>query len=274
MESHLFAVVLLLYLASAGGFVARVVTLRERLEWAGPAFLAAGAAFHALELLVRSLRLGFVAVGRFDEGLSFLAWTLALVFLGLYRRYRAAVLGAVVAPLVFLLALVAFAIHSGATELPPALRSAWLPVHVTLAFLGNAVFAIAFATSVVYLFEDRRLKAKKPPRSWRGFPSLETLDTLNYRLLAWGFPFLTLGILSGAVWAHFAWGRFWSWEARETWSLLTWVLYALLLHGRTSGGWRGRRAARLTILGFAVLVASFVSVNFFFPGRHGGDFAS
>ena len=159
-----------------------------------------------------------------------------------------------------------------ATELPPALRSAWLPVHVTLAFLGNAVFALTFATSLIYVLEDNRLKAKRPARRLLQ-PSLERLDALNHRLLSWGFLLLTLGIVTGAIWAHFAWGRFWSWEAREMWSLITWILYAVLLHGR-SIGWRGRRAATLTIVSFAVLFVSFVGVNVFSSGRHGGTFGS
>jgi cytochrome c-type biogenesis protein CcsB len=239
----------------------------------GPLLLAVGAVAHGAEILLRSLALGHIAVANYDEGLSFLAFALVLIYLFLHRRYALSALGVVIAPLAFLLTSIAAVASSGAKELPPSLQSAWLPVHVTLAFLGNAVFALAFATSLLYLFEDNRLKAKRPSQLRRLFPSLEKLDDLNYRLLAWGFPLLTLGIVTGAIWAHFAWGHFWSWEAREIWSLVTWVLYALLLHGR-SVGWRGRRAATLTILGFAVLLASFVSANLLFPGRHGGSFGS
>ncbi|MGH7823269.1 MAG: c-type cytochrome biogenesis protein CcsB [Candidatus Binatia bacterium] len=273
MEIALLRIALILYFAAAAAFIAHLITLRDGLRGSGPLLLVAAAVVHAAELALRSLDVGYIAVGRFDEGLSFLAWIVTVIYLLLHSRYVLPVLGAVIAPLAFGLTLVAFTVTSGTTELPPSLRSAWLPVHVTLAFLGNAVFALAFATSLLYLFEDNRLKAKRPQRVNRLFPSLEKLDTLNYRLLAWGFPFLTLGIVSGAVWAHFAWGQFWSWEARETWSLFTWLLYALLLQGRVTG-WRGRRAATLTILGFAVLVMSFVSVNFLFPGRHGGTFGS
>lgn len=272
MDSLLLHLVLLLYVASAGGFIAYLATVRERLRAVGPLLLAAAAALHGLEIAGRSFALGHIAVTSFDEGLSFLAFSLAILYLLLDRRHVLAVLGAVIAPLAAMLMGVAVLVSSGATDLPPALRSAWLPVHVTLAFLGNAVFALAFATSLIYVFEDSRLKAKRPaPR--RLLPSLERLDDLNHRLLSWGFPLLTLGIVTGAIWAHFAWGRFWSWEARENWSLITWTLYALLLHGR-SVGWRGRRAATLTILGFGVLLVSFVSVNVFFPGRHGGSFGS
>jgi len=274
MEATLLVLALIFYFMAAASFVAHVMTLRESFRRLGPALLVGAVAAHGLEIAVRSVAVGYIAVTAFDEGLSFLAFIVTAIFLLAHRRYVLTVLGAVIAPLAFLLTLISFAIHSGTSELPPSLRSAWLPVHVILAFLGNAVFALAFGGSLIYLFEDNRLKAKRPPRLRRLMPSLEKLDTLNHRLLAWGFPFLTLGIVSGAIWAHFAWGQFWSWEARETWSLFTWLLYATLLHGRVTAGWRGRRAATLTILGFAVLVMSFVSVNFLFPGRHGGSFGS
>lgn len=275
MELALFQIVLLLYLAAAVSFITFLISMRDPLRWVGPTMLVAAAALHGVEILARSLTLGHLAIAGFDDALSFLAWTVTVTYLLLNRRFALTVLGAVVAPFSFLLTLIAFAVTSGTNELPPALQSAWLPVHVTFAFVGNAVFALAFATSLLYLFEDNRLKAKRPsPQLRRLFPSLERLDEMNYHLLAWGFPFLTLGIVSGAIWAHFAWGRFWSWEAREIWSGVTWSLYAMLLHARITGGWRGRRAATLTILSFGVLLVSFVSANFLFPGRHGGTFGS
>ena len=272
MDWILLSVVLVLYLAAAGGFVAYLATARASLRTFAPLLLAVAAALHALEIAGRSFVFGHIAVATFEDGLSFLAFGLAILYLLLDRTNALAVLGAVITPLIAMLMVMSLVVSSGATELPPALRSAWLPVHVTLAFLGNAVFALAFATSLIYVFEDNRLKAKRPGRG-RLLPSLERLDDLNHRLLSWGFPLLTLGIVSGAIWAHFAWGRFWSWEAREIWSGVTWTLYALVLHGR-SVGWRGRRAAILTIFGFAVLVVAFVSVNVISPGRHGGSFGS
>jgi cytochrome c-type biogenesis protein CcsB len=272
MELLLLRTALLLYLAAAAGFIGYLVTADDRWRSRAPLLLAAAAAVHGFEIAGRSFELGHIAVASFDEGLAFLAFSLAILYLLLDRRHVLAVVGAVIAPLAAMLMVVAVLISSGTTELPPALRSAWLPVHVTLAFLGNAVFALAFATSLIYVFEDNRLKAKRPARR-RLLPSLERLDDLNHRLLSWGFPLLTLGIVTGAIWAHFAWGRFWTWEAREIWSVITWSLYALLLHGR-SVGWRGRRAATLTIVSFAVLFVSFVGVNVFSSGHHGGTFGS
>jgi len=273
VDTWLLDVVLLLYLVSAGAFVVYLTAGRDSARRLGPLLLAAAAALHGVQIAERSFFAGHIAVASFEDGLSFLAFSLSLLYLLLDRRHVLAALGAVIAPLAALLTAVTVLVSSGTTELPPALRSAWLPVHVTLAFLGNAVFALAFATSLIYLLEERHLKGKRAPFRRMPFPSLEKLDNLNHRLLSWGFPLLTLGIVTGAIWAHFAWGRFWSWEARETWSLVTWILYALLLHGR-SVGWRGRRAAALTIFGFAVLLVSFVSVKLFFPGRHGGSFGS
>ena len=157
--------------------------------------------------------------------------------------------------------------------MPQSLRSAWLPVHVTFALLGYALFVLAAIVSLVYLVYERRLKAKRPllPTDERT-PSLEKLDRISYRLLGWGFLMLSLAILTGAIWADAIWGHFWSWDPAETWTLLIWLLYAGLLESRLTVGWRGRRAATLTIAVFTVLVGSFVGVSLMAGGKHGGNF--
>ena len=148
----------------------------------------------------------------------------------------------------------------------------WLPLHVTLALLGNAFFALAFAVSVVYLLLRRQLKNKRMTGLSRSLPALETLDRLNKIFLVWGFPFTTLGILTGSVWAHAQWGTYWSWEPRQITSALTWLLYGILLHGRLTAGWRGRKAAVWTIAGFMIVLAYFLWGDAFFLSRHGGRF--
>jgi cytochrome c-type biogenesis protein CcsB len=155
--------------------------------------------------------------------------------------------------------------------LPASLQSAWLPVHVTLAFLGYALFVLAAGVSLVYLVYERRLKSKRLLLATSA-PSLEKLDRINYHLLGWGFLMLTLAIVSGAIWADATWGNFWSWEPQESWSLVIWLLYAALLESRLTVGWRGRRAAALTIVLFSVLVGSFLGVSLVTPGKHGGSF--
>jgi ABC-type transport system involved in cytochrome c biogenesis permease subunit len=141
-----------------------------------------------------------------------------------------------------------------------------------LSVLGDAVFALAFSASLLYLVQERRLKARRAPAVLRYLPSLETLDQVNYRCLVWGLILLTLGMVSGIVWAHTAWGRFWSSDPKVILSLVIWGIYVVLLQGRMTAGWRGRWAATLTIAGFAVIVLSLVGVNALALGRHGKAF--
>src|SRR5207244_2602752 len=206
------------------------------------------------------------------EARSFLPALLVAIFLAVQARRPLIALGAVVSPLAFGLLMAAAAAYSGARPLPPVLDSAWLPVHVVLATLGDAVFALAFSASLLYLVQERRLKTHRGRGFLRRLPSLETLDRLNYTCLVWGLILLTLGIVSGIMWAHEAWGRSWSTDPKLVFSLLTWAVYVVLLQGRMTAGWRGRWAATLTIAGFAVIVLSLVSVNVMALGTHGKAF--
>jgi len=272
MELLLLKVALVAYLVAAGALGLYLLVLHPAPRVIGLTILLAAFVAHGAAIAARSAVGGYVAVTTEYEALSFFAWLTVGVYLGVELRYRLPAVGAVVAPLAFLVTLGAFAFYSGVRDLPPNLRSAWLPVHVVLAFLGNAILALAFCVSLVYLFHERQLKEKRVDRRMRRLPSLETLDQLNYRALAWGFPLLTLGIVTGALWGKHSWGHFWSWEEREVFSLILWLLYAGLLQARLVAGWRGRRLATVTIIGFAVVLVSFVFGHVLFPGKHGGSF--
>jgi cytochrome c-type biogenesis protein CcsB len=273
MDLLFLKVALVAYLAAAVGFSLHLLSLLPVARRAGTVGLATAFVAHGASILGRSLTAGYPAVTTEYEALSFFAWLTVGVYLGVQVRYRLPAIGAVVAPLAFTVTLASFAFYTGVRELPPNLRSAWLPVHVTAAFLGNAVLALAFCVSLVYLVRERQLKEKRADGRSSRLPSLEALDALNYRALVWGFPLLTLGIVTGALFAKHTWGRFWSWEEREIFSLITWILYAGLLEARMVVGWRGRRAATVTIVGFAVLLVSFVFGHMIFPGgKHGGSF--
>ena len=270
MELFLLNAALVFYLLSTGAFLLPFLFRRVVPQWLGPGLLLIAFSCHTGAILGRSLTAGYIAVTNFYEAMSFFAWLMAALCVFVQLRTPVVLLGAVVSPIAFLLTLAAFVFYANVQTLPPSLHSRWLPVHVTLAFLGYAVFGVAFSASLLYLVQEKQLKAKKSHALFRRLPSLETLDELNYRSLSWGFPLLTLAILSGAVWAEYAWGQFWLWEPRLVLSVLTWVLYALLLYYRTAG-WQGRRAAALTIVCFAVLLVSFLGVRLL-PGRHGGQF--
>ncbi len=153
-------------------------------------------------------------------------------------------------------------------SLNPVLKSYWLGIHTTLAFLGDAAFAMAAGVGVMYLIQERYVKSKHPGGLFQRLPSLQVLDELNYRLITLGFPLLTLAILTGVIWANTAWGSYWRWDPKEVWSLITWLIYALVLHLRLTVGWRGKKAAFLSIVGFILIIFTFFGVNLLLKGLH------
>jgi cytochrome c-type biogenesis protein CcsB len=271
MELALLRLAVGSYLAATVAALAGVAVRREVPGVLVGRFLLAGFAVQAVSMAVGAVSASRLSVTTFDEALSFLAMLLVAIFLlaQLWRPLLA--LGAVVSPLAFGLTVAAAAVYQPARPVPLILDSRWLPVHVALSFLGDAVFALAFSASLLYLLQERRLKARRRGRI-PDLPSLETLDRLNYTCLKWGLGLLTLGIVTGIVWAHTAW-QDWSWsDPKLVFSLVTWGNYVVLLLGRMAVGWRGRRAATLTIAGFAVIVLSLVGVNVFALGSHGKAF--
>jgi cytochrome c-type biogenesis protein CcsB len=269
MDLFFFAMALALYLIATGSFVAHLMLTSSRRVAATVLAVAFGA--HALAITLRGIASGDIPFQSFHDQLSMLAWLTVGLYLVLQLRFQIAIVGALVSPLAFLLTLSAYLVYSGVPPLPHDLQHAGLPFHVAPAFLGYAVFALAGCISFVYLLQEHQLKGKRRSGMFRRLPSLETLDALNHRFVSWGFTLFTVGNLTGSLLAKVTWGQFWSWEPVEILSWVAWLLYAALLHSR-SVGWRGRRAATLTIVGFALLLASFVGMNLVFPGRHGSTF--
>jgi len=266
MSLLLFASSLALYLLATGAFVSHMMFSRRAARRVGIVSLASAFILHSLGLMPRA---GDVSLASPDDQLTVLVWFVVAVYLLLQLRYRLAVVGALVSPLAFLLTLSAYVGYLGDRDLPLPLESAWLPAHVAPVFLGYAIFFVASCLSAAYLLHERQLKSKRPSDLSTRLPSLETLDNLNYRCVAWGFALFTIGIITGAILAKVVWGTFWSWEPVQILSVLAWALYAVLLQTRAVG-WRGARAARLTLIGFVLLVVSFLSLNFGLP--HGGSF--
>ena len=203
------------------------------------------------------------------ESLVFFSWCLVTAYLLITLKYRIPVAGAFTIPIAFILSVAAALLpNKGIGEIPPALRSYWLFIHVPLSFMGDALFALAFASGIMYLIQEKQLKSKKPGAFYYRLPSLEVLDSLNYRALTVGFPLLTLGIITGSIWAQYAWGAYWQWDPKETWSLITWLIYAAVLHARFTIGWRGRKAAWFSIVGFSAVLFTFLGVNLLLTGLH------
>ncbi|MBW2185409.1 MAG: c-type cytochrome biogenesis protein CcsB [Deltaproteobacteria bacterium] len=256
-----YAVATLLYLFSV------VVNRPDSDRW-GRWSLRVAFFIHTVTLVTRFIEAGYTPVTNLHESFSFFAWTLAGTFLLVDRRLRMAVLAATTCTIILVLMLFGSLLPMQVQDLNPVLDSFWLPIHISLAFLGNAVFTVAFVAAIFYLLQERMLKSKKFSALYYRLPSLDTLDMINYRCLTFGFPLMTMGIISGAVWAEMSWGTYWSWDPKETWALITWFIYAALLHGRLTTGWRGRRAAILAIVGFIFVLFTFVGVNMLLPGLH------
>jgi cytochrome c-type biogenesis protein CcsB len=237
--------------------------------WAALAAVAGNVTGLALRW-IESYRLGMghAPLSNLYESLTFFALTIAVLYLVVEYRHKNRVIGVFTTPLAFLA--MAYAslspnISDRIQPLIPALKSNWLIAHVITCFIGYAAFAIAFGISGMYLIQDR-------DRSGAGglvkrFPPSRTLDELNYQLIVFGFLFLTAGIITGSVWANSAWGRYWGWDPKETWSLITWFIYATLLHAKLMRGWHGKRVALLSMAGFVAVLFTYFGVNLL-PGLH------
>ena len=268
MHIGLLKITAAFYLVGSLSYLFFVITMRERAAKLGRMFLLIGVILHLLGFGGRYLEAGYTPITNLFESLSFFSLTIAGVFLFVEMRFHLRVLGAFVAPLAFVFSVFPAFLPGEVAGLAPALNSYWLPVHVLLLFIGDAVFAVAFGAGVMYLMQERQVKGKRMGAIFRRLPSLEVLDAINYRCLTVGFPLLTLGIITGSIWAEYAWGSYWSWDPKETWSLITWLLYAALLHGRMTVGWRGRKAAIFAIVGFCAVLFTFLGVNLLLPGLH------
>ena len=268
MNIFFFKFSTLLYLLGALGYCAYIISLREFLSKSAFTAVLIGFASHTLALITRYAEAGHTPVTNLHESLSFFAWMVIGILLVANLKYKIKVLGALLTPIALILMLFAYALPKEIVPLAPVLRSFWHPFHVIFAFLGNAIFALAFSCGIMYLVQEHQLKSKRIGAITQRLPSLKVLDDLNYQSLTYGFPLLTLGIITGAIWAEYAWGRYWSWDPKETWSLITWLLYAALLHQRLTVGWRGRKAAIMAIVGFLAVLFTFLGVNLLLPGLH------
>ncbi len=263
-----FTLPVILYLIATFFYLVHLARKKQVFEQIASCTLAAACLLHIAATLLRYIKAGYTPITNLHESLSFFALCTAAFFFYLKRTYRIPGLGSIVLPVVSLMVIWAFALPSPVKPLAPILQSYWLPIHTGFAFLGDAIFLVGFLVSIIYLLAERDIKKKRLHAIFGKFPSLETLDRINYRCMSYGFPFLTIGIITGSIWAQSAWGSFWSWDPKETWSLITWIVYASMIHNRFTMGWRGRKTAYLMILGFISVLVTFLGVSLFIGGLH------
>jgi cytochrome c-type biogenesis protein CcsB len=253
------------YLLSAAGYVAYLIKPEKKRVAAFSLWAAfVGFVIHVSYFSFRWAESGSIPATSFFEAANFLGLGIMLVFLIMEYRFRIAALGSFMLPLVIVLMVPAFIVTGDIKELNPVLKSGWLGVHTSFAILGEAAFAFAFIISIMYLIQEHQLKSKNLGAIFHRLPSLDIMDNLGYKALTFGWPLFTLGMITGAIWANSAWSTYWSWQPKETASLIIWVVYLSFLHLRTIG-WRGKRMALLSIVGFTLVLVSFFIMNL---GKH------
>lgn len=230
---------------------------------------------HFCEILTRGLAVGRWPWGNMYEFTSTLCFTAVTALLFMLIRYKARFLGMYVLGVVVLgLGLDGAVLYESAGPLVPALRSYWIAIHVTAATLAIGMFTVATVVSALYLVAERyrhRMDAGAEvglSGLARRLPTPQKLDALAYRVIAVAFPIWTFAIVAGAIWAESAWGRYWGWDPKETWSFIIWVIYAGYLHARVTAGWRGRRAAIIALVAFAAILVNYFVVNIWIVGFH------
>lgn len=263
-----FKIILVLYVFTTALYFTYFASQDEKVrKSARLAFLVAGLA-HTAYIVLRYIEVGHTPLTSNHEAVSFFAWSTTWGFLTFRWRYKVKNFGVFVSPIAAILMVIAAFSSDAVIELPPALQSAWLPIHASIAILANGFLALAFCGGVMYLLQENEIKRKRFGLFYTRLPSLEALDNLNQHCLSVGFPLLTLGIITGSIWAKQAWASYWQWDPKETWSLITWFVYAALLHQRFRAGWRRRRAAIMTIIGFGAALFTLWGVNFLLKGLH------
>lgn len=268
MQSSLFFLIsLIIYIILSVLYIVNFIINRKPLAYVNLALLVIGISFHAVGLVLRMVESGHSPFVNMYETFVFLSILILIVYLVFELIYKARWLGAFVVPLAFLSIAAASVLpesYKASSPLVPALQSYWLEIHIITCFLGYAGFFISFILCILFLVKLRREGKNKPSK----LPSSSVLDDMGYKAICFGFPFLTIGIIAGAIWANKAWGTYWGWDPKETWSLITWLIYAAYLHARIRGGWKGKKSAYFSIVGFASVIFTYVGVNYLLSGLH------
>ncbi len=270
MESSLIlSITTFIYAFASVFYIGSWTFKKDILAKAGFFILVSGLILNTTGIIMRwveSYKIGYghAPFSNMYESLVFFSWTVCILYIYVELKYREKIIGVCVTPLIFL-AIAYASLHSSTiSPLIPALKSNWLIAHVITCFLGYAGFAVAFGFSIMYLVKP---ESSENSTLFSRLPSSGVMDELTYQMIVFGFLFLTIGIITGSVWANSAWGTYWSWDPKETWSAITWVVYAILLHLRVTWGWYGKKIAWVSILGFCAVLFTYFGVNFL-PGLH------
>ncbi len=268
MDIVFFKLTLILYLIATAGFLFFLIKRNKKVGRWSHMILLAGFALNSIYLALCYYQLGAVPALNFKAALSFFSWTIIAAYIIFQVKFRIMVLGSFVVPFSAFLMIISSTIPISTITVRPIFKGFWLPLHVATSLLGDGIFVIAFIAGVMYLIQEHQIKSKRLGAFYSRLPSLNSLDSLNYHAINYGFLLLTIGMITGSILAQGAHGSYWLWDPKEVWSLITWLCYAALLHQRMAVGWRGRRSALMSIGCFFILIFTFIGVNFLMEGYH------
>jgi cytochrome c-type biogenesis protein CcsB len=257
------------YLLSTAGYVGFLFFQKNALNKAGKYFLLAGFLCNTLAIIYGFVLSGQMPARDLRETLCIASWAVVCAFLLLQYKFQLKILGVYAAPLAAVIMIISYQLPVKPVSSPDLFKSFWLFLHIVFIFMGEAAFALACGVGFLYLLQERAIKSKRHGFFFKRLPSLDLLDTTGYICIISGFTLLTVGLIAGFVYAKSIWGKFWSADPKEIWSVITWLIYAILLHERLTVGWRGRRSAVMAIVGFMVVLFTFLGVNFLLKGHHG-----
>lgn len=268
MSNILDGLAIVFYALSTTYFALRFYWKKENTQKVASLFLQLGFVTHAIDLLVVALERHRFPATNLPEAFWALTCLTVFLFLIVFQN-RSKEAGAIVLLPITILSILLKLLFPGVDEkMEPVLTAGWIYIHIPLMILSVASLTISFLTAIMYLIQEKQLKSKKPSFFLDRLPSLEAADAISYKSLWLGFFLLTLGMVTGMIWSKYLRHVYWNWDSKEIWAVITWALYAILLHGRMLSAWRGRKAAYLAIVGFLLIVFTFAGVSLLFNVYH------
>ena len=268
MTYLLFQTVLAITFVATAAYIVFFISQNKTTRKISRILMVVSGILQTLYLIMRFALAGHPPITSQHEAVFFFAWATTWAYFSFRWWYKVKNFGTFVSVLIFSLLVVSSFSEKTIDPLLPALQSVWLPVHGGISLVAYGFLSLAFCGGLMYLLLERELKSKKFGYFFARFPSLDALDQLNIHCLTAGFIFLTIGIVTGSIWARQAWGTYWQWDPKETWSLITWFIYLVQIHQRFTVGWRGKRAAVMAVIGFGAVVFTLWGVTYLLGGVH------
>ncbi len=264
----LYQAVLAVTFVASAAYVVFFVNQQKKIRRIARWILIVSGVLQTLYIITRFILAGHTPITTQHETVFFFCWATTWAYLSFRWRYTVINFGTFVSLLILTLAVISALVSRDIIQLVPALQSLWLPFHAGLSIVAYGFLGLAFCGGLMYLLQEWELKSKRLGYFFTRLPSLDALDQLNSHCLTAGFAFLTLGIVTGSIWARQAWGTYWQWDPKEVWSIITWFIYLIQFHQRLTVGWRGRRAAVMAILGFCSVIFTLWGVTYLLGGEH------